>query len=107
MKKEILNPKLRGRYSRMSAEELDAEAERFDEEFIADEAKPLTAEIKAKLGRAKRKRGRPRLGKGTKRILVTVERDLLRRTDALARKMKVSRASLIARGLTAVLAEAE
>ena len=45
-------------------------------------------------------------GQGAHRVLVTIERGLLLRSDAFARKQGLSRAALIARGLEAVLAGA-
>ena len=53
---------------------------------------------------AKRKRGRPRVGRGVRVISVSVERDLLARADALARRLNISRAALIARALRVMLA---
>lgn len=54
--------------------------------------------------RAKRKPGRPPRAAGAKAISVSVERDLLSRSDALAKDLGLSRAGLIERGLHAVLA---
>ena len=42
-KKQLVEPLLPGRYGRMDAAELDAEVGKFDQEFIADTARPLTA----------------------------------------------------------------
>jgi metal-responsive CopG/Arc/MetJ family transcriptional regulator len=53
---------------------------------------------------AKCKRGRPRVGRGVRVISVSVERDLLARADALARRLNISRAALIARALRVMLA---
>jgi hypothetical protein len=53
---------------------------------------------------ARRARGRPRRGRGAKVISISVERSLLERSDLLARRMDVSRAELVARGLKAMLA---
>jgi hypothetical protein len=89
----------------MTARELAEATKEFDREFIIDTFKPLTPEMQARWERAKRKPGRPRVGKGAKVISVSVERELLTQSDALARKLKVRRAALIARGLRAVLAE--
>jgi hypothetical protein len=89
----------------MTPAERDKAVAEFDREFIMDTFKPLTPKMQARWERAKRKRGRPRVGRGARVISVSVERDLLARSDALARKLKVRRAALIARGLRAVLAE--
>ena len=101
--KKPVQPLLPGRYGRMDAAELDAEVAKFDQEFIADTAKPLTAEERTRDRMARRKRGRPRIGGGARRVLVTIESSLLRRSDTYAAKLGVSRSALIARGLQAVL----
>ncbi len=75
----------------------------FDGEFVADSFKAPTPMARAQWQRTKRKRGRPRQGSGVKVISVSVEKSLLRQCDALAKKMGVSRASLISRGLMEVL----
>jgi hypothetical protein len=72
--------------------------------MVIDEFGPMTAAARARWVRAKRKPGRPRRGKGAKVISVSVERDLLSRSDALAKDLGLSRAGLIERGLQAVLA---
>ena len=63
--------------------------------------KPPSAPVE----RDKRKRGRPRVGRGVRVISVSIEIGLLARADALARRLHISRAALIARGLRTVLAE--
>jgi hypothetical protein len=105
-KKKPLNPMLPEPYSRMSGDELDADSEKFDREFISRRSRPLSGKLKARLRRARKKRGRPRIGKGAKKVLVTIERDLLKRTDAYAHRKKVSRSQIIARGLEVVLSQA-
>jgi hypothetical protein len=79
-------------------------ASEFDREFVVDTFGPLTAEDRERWARAKKKPGRPRQGLGVKVISVSVERGLLARSDAAARKLGISRAELIARGLRAALA---
>ncbi len=76
----------------------------FDQEFLADSFKAPSPTDKARWQRAKRKRGRPKEGKGAKVISVSVEKGLLARADRVAKRMGISRARLIARGLRAVLA---
>jgi hypothetical protein len=94
---------LPGRYGQMDAAELNAEVAKFDREFIADTAKPLTAKERLADLKAKRKRGRPRVGKGARRVLVTIESELLRRSDVYAAHHGLSRSALVARGLQQVL----
>ena len=91
-------------YWEMTTAELSEATKEFDKPFVADTFKPLSPEMRARWERAKRKVGRPKQGRGVRIISVSVERGLLARSDALARKMGVSRAALISRGLKAVLA---
>ena len=76
----------------------------FDREFVIDTFSEPSSEELAHWKKARKKRGRPKQGEGVKVISVSVERELLDRSDTLARKMRISRAKLIARGLKAVLA---
>ena len=82
------------------------EFKEFDREFVADSFEAPAGPARTRWRRAKRKRGRPRLGSGAKVISVSVERRLLKQCDALAKRLGVSRATLIARGLQAVLSAA-
>jgi hypothetical protein len=95
------------RYARMKPEELRKATKAFDEEMIVDKSRPLTAAERKTWETARRKPGRPRRGAGAKVISVSVERGLLARSDALARELGVSRASLIERGLRAVLEDGD
>lgn len=90
-------------YWEMNAEELARATAEFDEEFVIDESKPLSPEQRREWQRIKRKLGRPRKGAGAKVISVSVERGLLARSDRLAKKLGISRAALIERGLRGVL----
>src|SRR5262245_12247185 len=98
-RKEVVEPLLPGRYGGMDAAELEQEVAKFDQEFIADTAQALTAEEHVRDRAARRKRGRPRVGSGAKRVLITIESTLLRRSDAYAHKHGLTRSALIALGL--------
>lgn len=89
----------------MTGDELARATAEFDQEFIADSFKAPDAAARARWRKAKAKRGRPTLGRGVKVISVSVEKSLLTRVNKLAKKLRVSRANLISRGLQAVLAE--
>ncbi len=104
-RKKVVDRQLPGRYGKMDAAQLDKEVQKFDGEFIADIARPLSPKERARESRAKRKRGRPMIGKGVKRVLVTIEQDLLQHCDAYARKKKLTRAAVVTRGLKALLGE--
>ena len=94
------------KYSSMTTEELAKATREFDEEFVGLRSKPLSPEMRQRWLRARRKPGRPPVGRGAKVISVSVEKGLLARSDALARRLRVPRTALIARGLRAVLAAA-
>ena len=83
---------------------LRAATKDLDREMVADEFGPMGPAERARWDRARRKPGRPRRGAGAKVISVSVERRLLGRSDALARNLGITRASLVERGLKAVLA---
>ena len=91
-------------YWEMTTEELGQATREFDEEFVADKAKPLTPEMQARWQRAKAKPARTGDGTGEQTIAVNLDNALLARCTALARRKRISRDALIARGLKAILA---
>jgi hypothetical protein len=91
-------------YWEMTTDELRDATTEFDEEFVADKAKPLTPEMRARWERAKRKPPRAGNGAAQETIAVRMEKALLDRCTALAKAKRISRDALIARGLKALLA---
>ena len=87
-----------------SADELARLTAEFDRENVVDEFHALSPASRRRWTNVKRKPGRPRKGRGVKVISVSVERTLLARSDAVARRLGVTRAGLIERGLKAILA---
>jgi len=69
-------------------------------------SRPLNARERQLWRRFKKKMGRPRVGQGAKVISLSVERQLLKRADAYAKKHGMSRAMLVAHGLQAILGPA-
>ena len=96
--------RLAGKYARMTAAELGSESAEFDREMVVTKSRALTAEERAWWETVRRRPGRPRRGRGAKVISVSLEQELLARSDALAKNVGISRALLIERGLKAVLA---
>ncbi len=92
------------RYDRMNTHELAEATAAYGREMVVDEFHPLSETSRGRWEKARRKPGRPRRGKGARVISVSVERELLSRSDTLARNLGLSRAGLIERGLKAVLA---
>ncbi len=78
----------------------------FDREFIGDTFGPLSPAHRRQWQRIKKSLGRPVKGKGHKVISVSIERGLLAKADALAKRRKITRASLIAQALETVLSKA-
>lgn len=66
-------------------------------------SRPLNPREKRQWKRFQSKMGRPKIGKGSKTISLTVEKELLARADAYAKKHRISRARLVAKGLRVVL----
>jgi hypothetical protein len=90
-------------YDQMTTKELAKATAEFDREFIIDTFSPMTPARRAHWERMRRKPGRPRVGQGVKVISVSVEKGLLAQTDRTAKRLGITRADLIARGLGAIL----
>src|SRR5262245_8775978 len=99
--KQPSNTRLRAARSADDLARLTAE---FDREKVVDQFHPLSPASRRRWAKVKRKPGRPQKGRGVKIISVSVERTLLARSHAAARRMGVTRAALIERGLKAILA---
>ena len=97
------NKRTRPPFLKMTPEQRTRAAREFDREIDFKETRPLSAKGKELWQRAKRGRGRPRVGKGSAKVLVTLERGLLEAADDFARKNRISRSALVAKGLRAVL----
>jgi hypothetical protein len=91
-------------YWEMTTAELAEATKQFDVPFVVDQTRPLTAAERRQWNRMKRKKGRPKVGQGHKRISVSLERGLLRRVTALAKKRQISRSRLMALVLEEALA---
>jgi hypothetical protein len=93
-------------YWEMTTAELRKSTRHFDDPAYQPPALAQTAEDIAQQRRAKNKGGRPRKGLGAKTISLTVERALLARSDAYAKRLGISRAELVQRGLNAIVPSA-
>jgi len=99
------------RFMALSDAEKDAQVARFDAPLPGGPdglvGEPLSAEHRAlmRLARAKAraKAGRPKVGEGAKIVPVSIERGLLRETDAFARRHKLKRSQMVADGLRLVM----
>ena len=80
-------------YWDMRPNELAEATKRFDEPFVADQARPLTPAEREEWKQVRRKRAKPKDGQGSKRVSVSLQRELLDRVTALAKKRRISRVS--------------
>jgi hypothetical protein len=95
--------KQKKRWSEMTTEELERATKKYDKPFGGwDEFKPLTKKDR-EIHRRARLRGRPRVGKGAKRVLITMERGLLKQVDDAATRWGMNRSQLIAQGVQSIL----
>ena len=94
-------------YWEMNADELAEATKEFDAPFVVDKSRPLTPSERKRWRSLKKKRGRPKLGRGFKRISVSIERGLLGRVNALARKRRVNRSKLLALVLEEAIARGD
>lgn len=88
--------------SRTDAEK-EAVYKSVDRAFSPEELQPLTSTQRKVWAKARKRMGRPRIGKGARVISLSVEKGLLQRADAYAKRLGLTRAQLVARGLEAVI----
>lgn len=87
-------------FDALSDQEKEKVAAYFERGISFEETQPLTAKERARWERVKRKKpGRPRIGDGAKVISLSMERGLLERADAYAKRAGISRAQLVAEGI--------
>lgn len=98
-----MKAKHRKPYAQMTTAELRAATREYDREELGIPGKPLTPAQKMAF-RGTVKRGRPPVGQGAGRVLVSIERGLLQKADALAKRRRVNRSQLIAAALRRELA---
>jgi hypothetical protein len=93
-------------YLEMTSKQLAETTKKFEEPFVVDQSRPLSSGEQEQWKRVKRQRGRPKVGAGYKRISVSIEKGLLRRITALAKKRQVSRSQLFASALEGIAEDA-
>lgn len=104
MSKEMNRERTAKPHWEMTTAELREATKEFDEEFVAERAKPMSPEMKARWERAKAKVPRAENGQTEQIIAVRLDKTLLDRCTALAKKKHLTRDALVARGLRAILA---
>ena len=87
----------------MTAAELARATEAFDKPLVFEKARPMTKRERAQENKLRRGRGRPKVGKGAKKISISLEAELLRQADTMARKAGLNRSEMIAQFVSAGL----
>jgi len=99
---------MRKRFEEMTTAELHKATAEFESELPVghDElpGRPMNRNEQQRWNRMKKKIGRPRIGKGVKRVMISMEAQLLKDSDAFARKNHLNRSQLIAAGLRQLMA---
>jgi hypothetical protein len=93
-----------GASDRKAPAEATHDTSEFEREFVIDSFHPLTEADRARWESVKAKGEQSNGGSTSPAIAVRLDPGLLARSEALAQRMGISRDSLIARGLRAVLA---
>jgi hypothetical protein len=91
----------------MTLDELREATKAFDQEFVVDKSRPLTREERALWEEIRAQPPDESGGSGQRTIAVRLDKALLDPCTALAKKQRISRDALIARGLKALLAAAQ
>lgn len=95
-------------YDEMTAAELREATRAYDRELPTDRSglpgRPLNAQERRQWQAVQRKMGRPRIGKGVKRVMISLEADLLKESDVYARRHNLNRSQLISAGLRKLMA---
>jgi hypothetical protein len=91
-------------YWEMTTAELREATKQFDEPFVAEKSRPLTAEEQALWESVKAQPSGAENGQTEQTVTVRLDKTLLDRCTALAKKKRLSRDVLVARGLRALLA---
>ena len=90
-------------YDKMTAAELRAATREFDQELPLGPdglpGRPMNAAERKQWQKVRRKMGRPKIGKGVKRVMVSLEADLLKQSDRFAKQHGLSRSKMISAGL--------
>ena len=94
------------KWSELTTAELAEATTEYDREMPGLPGKPLTPAQKA-LHRKAKKVGRPKKGAGSAVVGVSVERGLLKRADALAKRRGIGRSQLFVDALQAELSRAK
>jgi ribbon-helix-helix CopG family protein len=89
----------------MNATELKRATRQLEKPNVYGTTRSMTSAERA-AERKLRRRGRPKVGSGAKKVSISLEADLLKRTDAAARRKGLNRSELISGFVSAALRKA-
>jgi hypothetical protein len=96
-------------YAKMNTAELAEATSEFDKEISSEPGRlpgrAMNSHERRLWARARAKMGRPRIGGGAKRVMISLEEELLRRADSFATQHHLSRSQMIAEGLRRVMSK--
>ena len=78
----------------MTPAELARATRKFDQPYVFEKARPMTASQRAQ--ERKLRRARPKNGHPPQRVSISLQKNLLKQADALAKKKGLNRSQLIA-----------
>jgi len=90
-------------YEALSESQREEVSRFYDQPIPESDLRSMTPSERRRWGRIKRGMGRPRIGAGSKVISLSVEKGLLARADAYAKRTGLKRAQLVAIGLELAL----
>jgi hypothetical protein len=100
--------KARPQYEKMNAAQLRDATSEFDRELPAGRdalpGRAMNPTQQRKWDKIHKKMGRPRIGLGVKRVMISLEAQLLNQSDGFARRNHLSRSQMISAGLRKLMA---
>ena len=100
--------KMKKNYGEMTLDELREATREYDRELpVCPDGlpgRPMNAAERRQWNRFRKKLGRPKLGKGVKRVMISLESDLLKKSDRYAKQHNLNRSQLISAGLRRLMA---
>lgn len=95
-------------YGLMTAAELMEATREYDQELpTGPDGLPggrMNAAERKQWRNIRKKMGRPRLGKGVRRVMISLETDLLKKSDTFAKRHHLNRSEMISAGLRKLMA---
>ena len=90
-------------YNEMTTAELRAATREYDREIPSGadglSGRPMNTRERKQWNSVKKKMGRPKIGNGVKRVMISLEESLLKKSDGFAKRHHLNRSQMISAGL--------